>query len=168
MTPLIFINGAPGVGKTTVAKLLKEKLDSPYIDFGWLREFHLKRDWSNHSEKEEQMSFENLVFILKNYISYNYSNVIVTDLLEFRTQQISKLFSVQEYKIFTLIVNDYAVLKERVLDETRDSGFRNFERALEWNKEVTDRVNLINEIKIDNTQISPEDVVALIYKDIQV
>lgn len=162
MIPLIFINGAPGVGKTTVAKLLQQKLASPYIDFGWLREYHLDRSWSNASEKEEQMSFENLVYILKNYIKNEYTNVIITDLQEFRTQQIASIFDIKEYKIFTLIVNDDKELKSRVMNESRDSGYRNFEKAIIWNNELRIRSELENEIKIDNTNLPPEAVVELI------
>ena len=162
MVPLIFINGAPGVGKTIVAKLLQAKLNSPYIDFGWLRQFHLSKTWSNANEKDEQMSFENLVFILKNYIKNDYSNVIVTDLQEFRTQQISTLFDRTEYKIFTLVVNNDNELKTRVLNESRDSGYRNFEKAIVWNTELVYRDLLENEIKIDNTNLEPDAVVELI------
>jgi adenylate kinase family enzyme len=167
MTNLIFINGAPGVGKTTVAKLLQEKLDSPYIDFGWLRQFHLNKTWSNANEKEEQMSFENLVFILKNYIKNGYSNVIITDLQEFRTQQISKLFDRTEYKIFTLVVNDDEELKARVLNESRDSGYRNFEKAIVWNNELVNRAELPNELKIDNTNLGPKEVVEFIIRHLE-
>ena len=76
---LIVIAGAPGSGKTTVAGLLYATLKSPYIDFGYIREFHLDRDWLDESAREEQMSFENLVYIIKNYTRYGYKNIIVTD-----------------------------------------------------------------------------------------
>ncbi len=166
MIPLIFVNGAPGVGKTTVSKLLKAKLDSPLVEFGWLREFHLNREWTNQSELDEQMSFENLVFILRNYVKYGYSNVIVNDLQEFRTQQIPQLFQKSEYKIFTLVVTDDTVLKNRVLEETRDSGYKNFEKAIEWNTEVSQRVLLKNELRIDTTTITVDAVVAMILDEI--
>ena len=69
MKDFIFIGGSPGSGKTTISKLLYEKLNHPpLIDFGILREPHLETDWSNQSKKEEQMAFENLVFMLKNYL----------------------------------------------------------------------------------------------------
>ncbi len=64
---LIVIAGAPGSGKTTVSDLLYAELKSPYIDFGDVRNFHLDWGWTNQSPREEQMSFENLIYILKNY-----------------------------------------------------------------------------------------------------
>lgn len=78
MTDFIFIAGSPGSGKTTISKLLYEKLNHPpLIDFGNLREPHLEINWLNQSKKEEQMSFENLLYILKNYIKHGYKNVVI-------------------------------------------------------------------------------------------
>ena len=96
---LLVIAGAPGSGKTTVSDLLYTTLQSPYIDFGDVRNFHLDSQWSNQSSQEEQMSFENLFYILKNYIRYGYKNVILNDLKDFRVQQIpekDKLLSVAD------------------------------------------------------------------------
>jgi chloramphenicol 3-O-phosphotransferase len=97
------------------------------------------------------MSFENLVFILKNYAKYGYKNVIVNDLLEPRIKDLAEELNNYSYKIVTLIVSDNEVLKKRVLDETRDSGYRNYERAIEWNTHLMAEKSLENEIKIDNT-----------------
>ena len=60
MAGLIFINGSPGVGKSTTSSLLKAALDAPFIELGYLREFHLNPEWSNQSTEEAQMTFENL------------------------------------------------------------------------------------------------------------
>lgn len=156
--PLIFIAGSPGTGKTTVSKLLRDKLNSPYIDFGWLREFHLDREWKKANEKEEQMAFDNLVFMLKNYIKNDYKNVIVTDLLEKRIAQIHELFQPDVYIIFTLTVSDDEELKRRVLEPTRDSGYRNFEEAIAWNRREMERSIFQNETKIDTIDKLPEEV----------
>ena len=107
MTKIIFIAGAPGSGKTTISNKLKIKLnDCPLIDFGWIREFHLNKSWSNANDKEEQMSFENLVFILKNYIKNEYPYVIVNDLKDSRITEIPKIFNSANYLIFSLLVKD--------------------------------------------------------------
>ena len=163
---LIFIGGSPGTGKTTVSKLLKEKLNSPYIDFGVLREFHLDREWKNANETEEQMSFENLIFILNNYIKNGYKNVIITDLLEKRIAQLHELFKKEEYKMFTLTVSGNDELKRRILEPTRDSGYRNYEEAIAWNQRESERKVLQNEIKIDTFNIAPEEVVRVIMEEL--
>lgn len=163
MTKIIFIAGAPGSGKTTISNKLKIKLgDCPLIDFGWIREFHLNKSWSNANDKEEQMSFANLVFILKNYIKNEYPYVIVNDLLEKRIVEIPKIFNSADYLIFSLLVNDENELSTRVLDNTRDSGFRDVKEALRWNKQLTERNILLNELKVDNSSHNPENAIKII------
>ncbi len=167
MTKIIFIAGAPGSGKTTISNQLKIKLeDCPLIDFGCIREFHLNKLWSDASDKEEQMSFENLVFILKNYIKNGYPYVIVNDIKDKRVMEIPKLFDSTNYLIFSLVVNDDKELSDRILDNTRDSGFKNVEEALKWNKQLIERDSAVNESKVDNSSRNPENAVKIILQKI--
>ena len=92
MKDLIVIAGAPGTGKTTISNLLARELNSFVFDFGVLRQIHSDNDWSNWSEAEEQMAFENLIFILKNYKKHGHKNVILNDLQDFRILQIPDVF----------------------------------------------------------------------------
>lgn len=162
MFDLIFIGGSPGTGKTTIAKLLQEKLQSPAIEYGWIRGFHLDKGWTNISEKEEIMSFENMIFILRNYIKNGYKNIIVSDFEEKRIKQLQELFPHNKYVIFSLYVDNNDELKRRVLTGSRDSGFRDYEKSIEWNKTVQERKNLPNEIKIDNTHNKPAQALQII------
>ncbi len=163
MTKIILIAGAPGSGKTTISNQLKIKLnDCPLVDFGWIREFHLNKSWSNVNDKEEQMSFENLVFILKNYIKNEYPYIIVNDLLEKRVAEIPKIFNSADYLIFSLVINNENELSTRVLDSTRDSGFRDVKEALRWNKLLSERGTMLNEFKVDNSTRDPEDAIKII------
>ena len=82
MHDFIFILGAQGSGKTTLARILKEKLNSVHIDYDWIRDFHLDKNWKNANDAEGKMSLENLVFLLKNYAKHNYKDVIVTGFIE--------------------------------------------------------------------------------------
>ncbi|MFY9462993.1 MAG: AAA family ATPase [Candidatus Sungiibacteriota bacterium] len=154
MKDLIIISGAPGSGKSTIAKLLQEKLKSPYIDFGWMREWHLLSDWSDQSKEEESMAFDNLVYLLRNYIKHGYKNILVTDLQEGRVKELTSIFSVNELIVVSLIVDNDEELKKRVLGE-RDSGFKNFEASIAWNRLVLNRSDLLNEYKLDNTHNNP-------------
>jgi predicted kinase len=156
MADLIVIAGAPGSGKTTVADLLHDRLGSVLIDFGTFREFHLKPDWSDESRAEEAMAFENLVFTLRNYLRHGYENVILTDLKDRRVREIPDLFAENDYLIATLTVGDDAELARRVLLPERDSGWRDTEGALAWNRAVLDRATRPGEVRIDNTAPDPE------------
>lgn len=157
MHDFIFILGAQGSGKTTLARILKEKLNSVHIDYDWIRDFHLDKNWKNANDAEGKMSLENLVFLLKNYAKHNYKDVIVTGFIEKDFKII--LNELKDYKsiIVTLILSNDDVLKQRVLTESRDSGFRDFGQSIQFNKRLRDELHFPNEHKIDNTNKTPEE-----------
>lgn len=154
MKDLIIISGAPGSGKSTIGELLREKQGFPLVDFGWLRQGHLDNKWSNASPEEERMAFENLNFIIKNYWRHGYKNVIVTDFRDDKLATVAETFKETDYIIVSLIITEDAELKKRISGE-RDSGFKNIDEAIEWNKSLKSRPTLPNEHKIDNTHNDP-------------
>ena len=159
MLDLIVIAGAPGSGKTTISNLLSAYLDSPLIDLGHIRQFHLNPAWTNASEDEELMSFENLVFMVHNYVKHGYGNVIVNDLMDYRVQETPKHFNSLNYLIITLILKDESELKRRVLIPERDSGFRDYRNAIEWNRSLFSR-EIENEIKVENSTADIESIMS--------
>ncbi|OHA01564.1 MAG: hypothetical protein A3C11_02415 [Candidatus Sungbacteria bacterium RIFCSPHIGHO2_02_FULL_49_12] len=158
MKDLIILGGAPGSGKSTIGELLREQESFVLIDFGWLRQGHLDNKWSNATPEEEEMAFENLVFIVRNYWRHGYKNIIVTDLLEDRITVLVETFKDSDYIIVSLVIMDGEELKNRVLGE-RDSGFKNVEEATEWNRGLISRPPRPYEHKIDNTHRDPAKIV---------
>ena len=158
MKDFIVISGAPGSGKSTIAKLLQKQLGCPRVNLGWIRQWHLKLDWSNASKEEEEMSFETLVFALRNYVKHGYRNVLVEDLEDDKVQKIAEQFADGNYIICSLIVDDDEELKKRVLSE-RDSGYKNFESAIEWNHKLKKRGLVNKEFRIDNSHNEPSKAV---------
>lgn len=158
-TDLLVVAGAPGSGKTTIARLLHAQLGGVCIDFGYLREFHLDNEWSNASPREESMAFENLLYVIRNYFRHGYRPIIVTDLQDFRVQEMPVHFRHENFLIATLVVHDDAELKRRVLIPERDSGYRDFASSLAWNRGLIERSPVQNEVKIDNTAADPAGAV---------
>ncbi len=103
-----------------------------------------------------------MLYILRNYAKNGYKNVIVSDFDDSRLKQLKNLFPKNTYLIFTLFLADDEELKKRVQSESRDSGFRDFERSIEWNKQVVKRDALPDEIKIDNTFNKPVETLQII------
>jgi broad-specificity NMP kinase len=153
---LIVIAGAPGVGKSTVSHALARSLGSPCLEFSVLREPHLDPEWSNASPAEHEMAWENLQFIVRNYLRYGYRNVVVTDLREERVRQVAEVFGDLEYRIVTLVIADVAELRRRV--GARVEGFMNVEAAVDWNAAVRARPRLNREMKIEVAGCSQAEV----------
>lgn len=161
----LFIAGAPGSGKSTVAQALQARLNSPMFEFAWIPEFQLPVPQS--LALEEQLSFENLVYVIKNYVRHGCRNVIVTDLNDLRFREISRRFQRYNYLILTLVVDDEEILSRRVLDETRSSGYRDVNAALRHNRKIRTRGLLKNEVRVDNTHRTIEETVGAILDRIQ-
>ncbi len=124
MKDLIIIAGAPGSGKSTLTKSLREKLSSVEIEFSVFRNFHLDSEWKNKNEKEENMAFENFLFVVRNYLSHGYKNIIVHDFQDFRIPQLLAEF--KNSIVITLVVDD-SELKKRITN--RNSGFKDVTKA---------------------------------------
>lgn len=158
MKDFIFIAGAPGSGKSTVAEALQEKLDSPLFEFGWIPEFRNKGEETIGYREEESFSFENLVLVAKNYTKHGFKNVIITDLNNDYIEKLPEIFDEYDYAIYTLRLEDEDILKSRVMDETRSSGYRDWQKALEINRGLQNRQAFSGETFVDIGSRSAEEV----------
>ncbi len=155
----IFIHGAPGVGKSSLAWALQAKYQSPCFEFGWIPEFRVKQNSTITYEEEEGIAFENLTLVLKNYVRHGFGNIVVTDLRDPIIRQLSRRFYRYQYLLITLWMENEELLKSRVLDESRSSGFRDWEYALALNQEIIHRPLMRNEIRLNNDRKSIEELV---------
>jgi len=156
---LIVIHGAPGCGKTTVSRKLHELLKSPWFEFGWIPEF---RQLTPHTEilpkLEEQIAFENLVLVSKNYMQHGFKNIILSDLNDIRMLDIPVVFARRSYIIVTLYSENDDIIKERILARNNGNEFKNFEEAIVTNKRIKDRKLLPNEYRIRSDNQTAADI----------
>jgi adenylate kinase family enzyme len=158
MKDFIFIAGAPGSGKSSVAKTLQEKLDCPLFEFGWIPEFRNTGTKVISYTEEESLAFENLVLVAKNYAKHGFKNVVITDLNNDYIERLPKIFNDYDFAIYTLRVRDEETLKQRVLDGSRTSEYRDWEKALEINNTLQNRSAFQNEVFIDVDGQSVDDI----------
>ncbi len=159
MKTFIFIAGAPGSGKSTIATLLQQKLDGPRFEFGWIPEFRNTGKRTIPYVEDEALAFENLTLVVKNYAKHGFKNIIITDLDNKRIKELSNIFGDFDYILFTLRQSDAKNLKSRVLEGSRSSGYRNWEEAVQINQELLDRPAFPNEIFIEVDTQSPPQII---------
>ncbi len=165
MNDFIFIAGAPGSGKSSVAKTLQEKLNCPLFEFGWIPEFRNTGTKTIPYAEEESLAFENLVLVAKNYAKHGFKNVIITDLNNDYIEQLPKIFSNYDFKIYTLRLQDKETLKQRILEGSRTSEYRDWEKALEINELLRNRPAFQNEVFIEVDGRSIESVADQIFSE---
>ncbi len=167
MKDFIFIAGAPGAGKSTIANFLQRRLNSPMFEFGWIPEFQNKGETSITYTEEEEFSFENLILVAKNYAKHDFKNVIITDLNNKFIEKLPEIFDGYDFAIYTLRLDDENMLKQRVLDESRSSGYRNWEEAQEINQSLMNRQPFKNETFISIDSKTAEQVTEQILESLK-
>lgn len=153
---LIVVAGSPGSGKSTLCGVLQTLLDAPYFEFSNLRQPHLNETWSNTSPEEEEMAFENMIFVVDNYLKHGYQPVILTDFEDARIGKLDETFEHLNYRIFTLLLQDEEELRARIA--ARTEGFTHINGALAWNRQVQARLIFPNEHKIIADNQTPEEL----------
>jgi predicted kinase len=156
MPRVIVIGGSPGSGKSTLARGLQSSLDAVWIDFGRLREFHLKPDWSNQGPEEEALTFENLISIVRNYVAHGWANIIVDDLRDARVRQIPQVLSGVHFCILTLTVCNEAELRLRITQ--RNDGWKDGDGAIAWNRLIIGRPAVAGERMIETSSKSEAQI----------
>lgn len=157
MHDLIILAGAPGSGKSTLGYGLKGALDGVYIDYGHLRKFHMDPEWNKKGDAEEALTFENLLFIVQNYLSRGWKPVIVSDTPFYRTPELAAAFPESKVCVVTLMTSDEE-LARRIAERTE--GWKDLGRILEWNKAVRESTPLPNEVRIETTGFPREETLA--------
>jgi len=99
-------------------------------------------------KEEEEMSFENLILVCRNYIKHGFENILLSDLMDKRMLDIPISFAGNSYIIFTLYSENNDVIRERILNRENGNTYRNFEEAMKINSGIRNRATLPNEHRI--------------------
>ncbi len=95
------------------------------------------------------MAFENLVFLLRNYLRHGYRNLIVDDLQDWRLGTLCEEFADRSFRIVTLVLADEDEHRDRI--EARTAGWRDADQAIAWNRAVLSRPRLPHETLVDTS-----------------
>jgi GTPase SAR1 family protein len=161
---ILFIVGAPGVGKTTLCRILKERLSSPCLEMDWIRSAHLRADWRDASPEEERLSEEILASTLERYLKFGFKNILVVDAQVERIKRLKGLFPGASIAVLTFFLEDANELKRRILNLARDSGNHDYEGSFLQNRALKAGTGLENEHIVEVGAASPEETVEKILR----
>ena len=154
----IFITGASGIGKTTLAKGLLQHYRTPCIEQNMIPEF-ISRDGSEPmtGELEELTCWENLVAMLMCFHKLGYKNIIVSDIDDLRTADIPVVFKGKKYITIKLVSTDPEQIRKQ-MENRPENGLIDYELQEKMNAKNLKRDPLINEVEIDVAGKTSEEV----------
>lgn len=159
MLDFIFIIGASGIGKSTLAKGLLNKYKTVVIEQNMVPEF-ISRDGSEEmtGELEELTCWENTKAMALCFHKLGYKNIIVSDLDDLRTADIPIDFKGYRYLTLKLVCSDVEQLKKQMRDRP-EGGLIDYDLQKKSNEKISTRDPLINEYVLDVTGLDISRVV---------
>ena len=154
----IFVTGASGIGKTTLAQGLLAHYKTTFIEQNMIPEF-ISRDGieSMTGELEELTCWENMVAMLKCFHKLGYKGIIVTDMDDLRTADIPIVFNGSNYITIKLVSSDLEQIREQMKNRP-NNGLIDYELQQKTNDKNLKRDPLVNEVEIDVSGKSIEEV----------
>ena len=156
----IFVTGASGIGKTTLANGLLEHYKTTCIEQNMIPEF-ISRDGVEQmtGELEELTCWENLVAMLKCFHKLGYKNIIASDIDDLRTADIPIVFKGSNYITIKLVSSDLEQIREQMKNRS-NNGLIDYELQQKTNDKNLKREPLVNEVEIDVTGKNIEEVLS--------
>lgn len=157
MKDIIFIVGASGVGKSTLAKHLFSHYKSVYLEQNMIPEF-MTKDGVNDvtGTEEEDTCWSSMKALINNFLNEGFKNVLALDFNDIRCRDLYSEFEDRDYIIIKLVTSDYAQIKEQMLN--RGDGLIDTDMQKTTSDKNNNRPLLLNEYIIDVAGKSPEQV----------
>lgn len=136
MRDFIFITGASGIGKSTLAKGLLNHYQTTCIEQNMVPEF-ISRDGSEPmtGALEELTCWETLVAMLMCFHRLGYKNIIASDLDDLRTADIPIVFKGTDFITIKLVCSDLQQLQQQMRNRP-DGGLIDFESQQRMNEKT--------------------------------
>ena len=162
--PCVWVLGAPGLGKSTVAEALKQAFRAPIIELGDLRGMHLLDPaYGDANDAEAALAFAHQVYLARSYLAHGYPCVFATDLPQAESARLPEVVAAGlPSRVLTLVIRDPEEHRRRVLGLAgpRDSGFVHVEWAARWNADELARPPWPYEHRLDTTGLTSDETVA--------
>lgn len=155
MRDFIFIIGTSGIGKTTLGKGLFAHYNGAFVEQNMVPEFAIPEN-VDEGVFEEQVCWECCVAQMMKFHEMGIKNIIGADFDDLRTADIPDVFKGYNYITIKLVCKDLAQLHNQM--ENRKNGLIDYELQRKCSDKVNKRPLLINEVEIDITNKTPQQV----------
>ena len=138
MKKLIIINGPMGVGKTTVGKIICNKLGrAAFIDGDWCLDIH---PFVGNRETKA-MAIDNIIYMAKNYYSCSESDTVVVSWIvsEQNTDNIISGLSDIDFQIHNIVLT---CSKEALIDRWKKDAVAEWRNEEKW---LTQSINSLDD-----------------------
>ena len=139
MRDFIFIIGASGIGKTTLAKKLYEHYKGAYVEMSMIPEFGVPEGVDE--------GWESSVTQVKKFWELGIRNIVALDFDDLRTRDIPEVFKGFNYITIKLVCSDYRQNYEQM--KNRGNGLIDFELLEKMSQKINARKCLVNEFELD-------------------
>jgi len=163
MKKLYIIGGTMGVGKTSTCQVIKNKLNNcVFLDGDWCWDMHPFQV----TEETKTMVIQNICFLLNNFIKCSAYEFIVFGWVMHQQEIIDTIVSnldTRDWKVYSisLICNEKALLSR--LQKDIHNGIR-VEEGIQKSMERLPQYALLNTIKVDVSDITPEQAADIIIR----
>lgn len=156
MKDYIFIIGASGVGKTTLARGLYKHYNGVYFEQNMIPEFGIPSN-VDEGKFEEEIMWEASVLLLKYFYQRGLKNIIALDFNDIRTREIPQLFKGTNFITLKLISSDYEQNKRQMISRG-ENGLIDLELLEVSTRKIMNRNLLPNEVVLDVANKTKEEV----------
>ena len=155
MRDFIFIIGTSGIGKTTLGKGLFAHYNGAFVEQNMVPEFGIPKN-VDEGIFEEQVCWECCVAQMMKFHEMGIKNIIGADFDDLRTADIPDVFKGYNYITVKLVCKDLSQLHNQM--ENRKNGLIDYELQRKCSDKVNKRPLLINEVEIDITNKTSQQV----------
>lgn len=156
MRDFIFLIGTSGIGKTTLGKGLFAHYNGAFVEQSMVPEFGIPENVDDEGVFEEQVCWEACVAQMMKFHEMGIKNIVGSDFDDLRTADIPDAFKGYNYITLKLICKDLSQLHDQM--ENRENGLLDFELQRKCSDKVNNRPLLINEVEIDVTNKTAQQV----------